>query len=35
MLDLKKLLTDVVTALVDEPDKVVVSVKNETEIAEF
>ena len=31
MLDLKKLLTDVVTALVDEPDKVVVSVKNETE----
>lgn len=31
MLDLKKLLTDIVTALVDEPDKVVVSVKSETD----
>ncbi|MBQ2686250.1 MAG: KH domain-containing protein [Clostridia bacterium] len=31
MLDLKKTLTDIAMALVDEPDKVVVTVKNETD----
>ncbi len=31
MLDLKKTLTDIAKALVDEPDKVVVTVKNETD----
>ena len=31
MLDLKKILTDVAVALVDEPDKVAVIVKSETE----